>query len=220
MSGTDEPTNTGTGSNGTDIDQLLTELETLKETVDDPTEREQVREAMKVAQNLPRTERAKRRIKKYTTRDVAEGFVGGILLSLPLLVEDGVFEIAEWFLETVVFGIPLFLVANIGFIMLMVYGLLYWSDIRNVKDPNPILGVIPRRYVGVLLISLVTAAFLLVLWGRHVEEDPASTLEVFGRVTVIWAAAAFGAALGDILPGESRGHDVVLENINEIVTKE
>jgi len=45
------------------------------------------------------------------------------------------------------------------------------------------------------------------MWGRLHEENP-TTLEQFGRVTVIWAAAALGATLGDILPGESKGQDL------------
>ena len=45
-------------------------------------------------------------------------------------------------------------------------------------------------------------------WTRHVYQYP-TTLEQFSCVTVIWAAAALGAALGDILPGESKGQDLV-----------
>ena len=45
-------------------------------------------------------------------------------------------------------------------------------------------------------------------WTRHVHQYP-TTLEQFSRVTVIWAAAALGATLGDILPGESNGQDLV-----------
>ena len=45
-------------------------------------------------------------------------------------------------------------------------------------------------------------------WTRHVYQYP-TTLEQFSCVTVIWAAAALGATLGDILPGESKGQDLV-----------
>ena len=200
-----------------DVEYLMEHLERLEETVDAPEERDQVRRTMRVARRISTPDHLERRIRKFTTRDVAEAFVGGILLSLPLLVEDGVFEIAEWFLETTVAGVPVVLVANVAFIVVLTTGLIYWADIRDVQVTNPLFGVIPRRLVGVLLVSFLTAAFLLVLWGRHLGDDPASTLEIFGRVTVIWAAAAFGAALGDILPGESRGYDLVVENFDEIV---
>ncbi len=201
-----------------DVEYLLGRLEKLEETVDDPEERKQVRRTIQAAHRLPGAEALEDRIQKFTSRDVAEAFVGGIILSLPLLVEDGVFEIAEWFLETTVSGVPVFLVANVTFVVLLTVGLLYWSDIRDVRVTKPLFGFVPRRLVGVLTISLLTAAFLLVLWGRHAEGDPASTLEVFARVTVIWTAAAFGAALGDILPGESRGRDLLVENVGDVVT--
>ena len=200
-----------------DIDHLLDRLEELEETVDNPEEREQVRRTMQVARRLPGSGRLGERIQKYTTRDVAEAFVGGILLSLPMLVEDGVFVIAEWLLATTVGGIPVFLASNIAFIVLLTIGLIYWSDIREVQITNPILGFIPRRLVGVLAISFFTSAFLFVLWGRHLEAESASALDVLAPITVIWAAAAFGGALGDILPGESRGHDIIVENLDEIV---
>lgn len=200
----------------TDVSHLLDHLEELEETVDDPDERAEVRHAMRIARRIPGNGLVRDGIRKYTTRDVAEGFVGGILLSLPLLVEDGVFEIAEWFLETTVAGVPVFLAGNVAFIVLLTIGLLYWSDFRDVRITEPILGIVPRRLVGVLLVSLLTATFLLVLWGRHAEEDP-TTMEVVGRITVIWAAAAFGAALGDILPGESDGTDLTVDNLDQII---
>ena len=215
MSDTERPPDeTATES---EIDRLLAELERLEATVDDPEEREQVRRTMTTARRITPAERARRHIRKYTTRDVAETFVGGVLFSLPFLVEDGIFEIAEWFLATTVSGLPVFLVTNVLFTVLMVYGLVYWSDIRSVDDPTPLLGFAPRRLIGVLVISFATATFLLVLWGRHAAGDPASALEVVGRIVVVWTAAAFGGALGDILPGESRGHDIRIENLDEIV---
>lgn len=200
-----------------DIDHLLDHLEELEETVDNPEEREQVRRTMSVARRIPGSRMLEKRIQKYTTRDMAEAFVGGILVAMPMLVEDGIFEIAKWFLETTVAGVPVYLVGNVAFIVLLTIGLIYWSDIREVQITNPIFGVVPRRLVGVLGVSFVTAVFLMVLWGRLLAGDPESSLEVFARVTVVWAAAAFGGALGDILPGESRGHDIIVENLDEIV---
>ncbi|PSP15312.1 hypothetical protein BRC62_07680 [Halobacteriales archaeon QH_10_67_13] len=54
------------------------------------------------------------RIRKDTGRDVAEGFVGGVLFALPLLVEDGVFSISEWFVSVSAGPVPVFLVANVA----------------------------------------------------------------------------------------------------------
>ncbi|MFW6152742.1 MAG: DUF2391 family protein [Halobacteriota archaeon] len=184
---------------GTVIDRLVE----LEEVVDDPTERQEVRRTRRMLERVP----GGKRIQKYTTRDIAEGFIGGIIFSLPMLVEDGVFEIAAWFTDLTVGPIPLVLLFNVAFIVIMVTGLLYFTDIRDVRVTNPLLGVIPRRLVGALGISFVVAGGLMLMWGRLHADDP-TALETFARITVIWAAAAFGATLGDILPGESTGEDI------------
>ncbi|MFW6317212.1 MAG: DUF2391 domain-containing protein, partial [Halorubrum sp.] len=93
------------------------------------------------------------------------------------------------------------------FIFLATAGLLYFADFRQITIRHPIFGVIPRRYAGVLLVSLTTSAAMLLFWGRLHEGDP-TALERVGRIAVVWAAAAFGAGLGDILPGESQGEDL------------
>jgi len=208
-----DPTNPSHGPEEPDINDLLRKLDRLKDTVDEPHEREKVRQTISLVERMPGSQAFTKRITKYTTRDIAESFVGGILLSLPLLVEDGVFDIAEWLADTLVGGVPVFLVANVLFVLVMTWGLLYFADFRDLQDPNPIFGFLPRRLVAVLSISLLVSVGTMILWGRLVEGNP-TTIEAFARVTVIWAAAAFGAALGDILPGESTGQDVS-ERIDE-----
>ncbi len=198
-----------------DRDELIRELEELERTVDEPHEQAHVRETISLARRLP----GSKRISKYTTRDVAETFVGGVLFSLPLLVEGGVFEIARHFATYRVGGIPLFFLANIIFIITMTIGLIYGADIREVTPERLLFGIIPRRLLGVLLTSLIVATMMMLLWGRLFEGDP-TTLEAAARVSVIWAAAAFGGSLGDILPGESRGHDIVIKNLDEIVRRD
>ncbi|WP_418280714.1 DUF2391 family protein [Halorubrum sp. DTA98] len=190
-----------------DIDDLLDKLDTLERTVDHPREREKVRQTISLVERMPGSEAFTKRISKYTGRDVAESFVGGIVLSLPLLVEDGVFDIAEFFVSTTVGPVPVFLVANVTFVVVMTFGLLYHADFRDVRVENPIFGVVPHRFVAVLIISFTVAFSTMFLWGRLHEGDPSSA-EALGRVSVIWAAAAFGAALGDILPGESEGREL------------
>jgi len=185
-----------------DVDTVLEHLEELEEAVDSEDEQKKVRRTIRLVESISLDET----VNKYTTRDVAQTFVGGILLSLPLLAESGVFGIAEWLARPVVRGIPVFLLANVFFIFFLTYGLIYWSDFRPVRLKR-ILGIFPRRLVAVLLISLFTATSLIILWGRHVGGDP-TPLEIFGRISVIWAAAAFGGALGDILPDETEEKEV------------
>ncbi|QZA89637.1 DUF2391 domain-containing protein [Salinarchaeum sp. IM2453] len=194
-----------------DVDEVLDELTDLRDSVEDDRQREQVDKTISLVTQLPRRERIRRRIGKYTTRDAAETFVGGIIFSLPLLVEDGVFDIAEHFTTTQVLNVPVFLIANVLFIVLVTVGLVYWADFRRVDVSKPILGFIPRRLFGILCISFMVATGMTLLWGRAFDGDP-TNIEVIGRITIIWAAAAFGGAIGDILPGESQGKDLAPEN--------
>ncbi len=184
------------------VADLMDELRLLEETVDDPAEREQVQRTIQLAHRVPGGKTFGEQIDKYTSRDVAETFVGSILISLPMLVEDGVFAIGDHFVAE-----PAFFVANAAFVVVMTIGLLYWADIQEVKRANPILGIVPRRLAGVLSIAFFTAAFTMTLWGRVDWSVPWVAL---CHVSVVWAAAAFGGALGDILPGESKGSDLTL----------
>lgn len=185
-----------------DLGDVHRQLDELEEIVTSSEERREVHETREMLNRLPGSDR----IRKYTSRDIAEGFVGGIIFALPLLVEDGVFVIAEWFLEITVGPIPVFLVINALFVVCMVAGLLYYTDIREVVEQR-LLGVVPERLVAVLAISFIVALGTMLMWGRLHLDDP-TRLEQFARVTVVWTAAAFGATLGDILPGESQGEDI------------
>lgn len=201
-------------SSEADLERLVEELEELEELVDHPAEREQVRRAIRTAHHVPGLHAVENGIKRYTTRDMAEAFVGSILLSLPLLVEDGVFEIAEHFVEFTVAGVPVFLLSNVLFIGLFTTALLYWTDIRDLGVTDPLFGFVPRRLVGILGISLLTATGLMIMWGRILEGEPTAA-EAFGRITVIWTAGAFGAALGDILPEKNEGDDTAIGRIDD-----
>lgn len=145
------------------------------------------------------------RIRKYTGRDVAEAFVGSVFFAIPLLVEDGVFEVAGYFLSLRVGQFPVFLLVNAAFVLATTHALIYWAGPQNVVPVQPILGVVPRRLVGAPVVAFLTAAMLMTMWGR---VDWAATVEAVARVSVVWTAAAFGAALGDVLPGESSGADI------------
>jgi uncharacterized membrane protein len=188
------------------LQDVLAELEDLEQSIDSPEQHEELEDVRQAVGRIPGSGFVGERIERYTTRDVAESFVGSILISLPMLVEDGVFEIADHFLEPTVAGVPVWLVVNSLFVVVLSWGLLYWTDFRSIHDNRQVFGIIPRRLLGVLLISLVTATFTMTLWGRlDGWSDPTVAL---ARISVIWTAAAFGAALGDILPGEGRGTDI------------
>jgi uncharacterized membrane protein len=188
---------------GVPIDRVFEGLDNLEETVDTPEEREEVDNVRQTLENVPSRHFVSDRIEHYTSRDVAEGFIGSILVSLPLLVEDGVFDIADHLVSVTAFGLPVWLLGNVAFILAMTWGLLYWTDFKDVRVRNPLGGVLPRRVLGVLLISLFTATLAMTMWGRVGNgSDPALA---FARIAVIWTGAAFGAALSDILSGPSSG---------------
>jgi uncharacterized membrane protein len=185
---------------GVAVEDVLNQLEELEETVDDEAEREEVRRAMRLVDSLsPKGVRGT--IDKFTRRDIAEAFVGAILISLPMLVEDGVNAIADHLLAA-----PVLFAINVGFVVTMTAGMLYYAEFRAVEVSRPLFGIIPRRLVAVLAIAFITAAFTMTVWGRLAGwQDPVVAL---ARVSVVWAVACFGAALGDILPGESSGEDI------------
>jgi uncharacterized membrane protein len=149
------------------------------------------------------------RIQKYTGRDIAEAFVGSIFFSVPFLVEDGVFEVADYFLSFRVGLFPVFFLVNAAFVLLMIAALVYWAGPQDVQAYRPIFGIVPRRLVGIAAVSFLTAGALMTMWGRvGGGQDPVVAL---ARVSVVWTVASFGAALGDILPGESSGDDLADE---------
>lgn len=190
-----------------EVDDLLTQLESLESTVDEHDEREQVRKSIRLARRIDVDGGLfDQNIRKYTTDDIAESLVGAVVFSFPMLVEDGVNVIADHFLRSTVAGVPAFYLANVVIVVVLTYGLLYWTDIQNVAVYRPLFGIVPRRLVGTLAVSFLTATALMMLWGRI--SIPGEPMESLARVTVVWTIAAVGAGLGDILPGESDRQDV------------
>ncbi|MFC6733082.1 DUF2391 domain-containing protein [Haladaptatus sp. GCM10025707] len=132
-------------------------------------------------------------IKGFDRADAAEAFVGAIIFGIPMFVESGTLE-AGAFISTH----PLYLVATVLIAVGIVIGLLYVADIQDVRITNPILGVFPRRLVGVVGISFGAAVLMMSAWGRVGWADP---WLAFCQVSVAFVPMVIGAALGDILPG-------------------
>jgi len=93
---------------------------------------------------------------------------------------------------------PLYLIATNAMAIGLVIGILYVADFQDVRVRNPILGIFPRKLVGVLTIASTTALFMMTAWGRVDWGDP--WLAVC-QVSVAFVPMAIGAALGDLLPG-------------------
>ncbi len=172
---------------------LFDELEDLDDHVDDDEARAQLREVKELATDMQPDGTFGRVIYGFDANDLAEAALGSLLFGIPMAVEGGTNEAGEFLAG----HLPL-LAANAAAIVAIVYGLLYVAEFQDVRVADPFFGVIPRRLVGVLAASTVTAALLLTAWGRVAWTDPALAV---ATVSVAVLPMAIGAALGDILPG-------------------
>ena len=177
-----------------DLERLLSEFDALAETVDSPRERERVRSARRAAvvaaAEAPVFGKV---IRGYDRSDLAEAFVGCILFGIPMFVEGGTNEVGQ-FLATHPISLAGTLLGAVG----LVVGILYVADIQDVRVQDPFFGFLPRRLVGVLGVSFLTAVVVMTAWGRVEWADP---LLALGDVVVAFVPMSLGAALGDILPG-------------------
>jgi uncharacterized membrane protein len=172
---------------------LVSELHELANLVDDPEEREQVREAIEMARDVDQPGVFGRVIRGYDRADAAEAFLGSLLLGIPMFVEGGTAEVGETLVAT-----PPLLGATFLGTLATVYGIVFVADIQDVQVTDPLLGFIPRRLVGVIGISHLTAAAVMTAWGRIAWSEPVLAL---AQVVVAAVPMAIGAALSDLLPG-------------------
>lgn len=172
---------------------LVSELHELADLVDDPDERKQVNEAIELARDVERPGVFGKVIRGYDRADAAEAFLGSLLLGIPMFVEGGTGEVGEALVAT-----PALLVGTFLGTLATVYGIVFVADIQDVRVVNPLFGVLPRRLVGVMGISHLTAAAVMTAWGRVAWVDP---LLAIAQVVVAAVPMAIGAALSDLLPG-------------------
>lgn len=191
MASDEEPRPTIKDSVG--VDDLLDELEVLERTVKSDEARDRVRETMRMARDLDTDGTFGRVITGFDRHDAAEALVGSVVFGIPMVIESGTLE-AGAFVSTH----PLFFVATLGFGISLVVGLLYFAEVQDVRIVNPILGVVPRRLLGVLTIAAATAVVMMTGWGRVNWATPWLATCQCG---VCFVGMAIGAALGDILPG-------------------
>lgn len=177
-----------------ELAEIMEDLDDLEDVADTPEEREQVRETRRRVLKVASGSRAFGNvITGYDASDVAEAFLGSLLLGIPMFVEGGTIEIGE-FLATR----PAILGGTILANVLLVIGVLYVADIQDVRVHEPLFGVVPRRLVGVLVVAYGSAVLLMTAWGR---VDWALSADAFAKCVVAAVPMTLGAALGDILPG-------------------
>lgn len=176
-----------------DMGDLYDELEALADVVDDPEERERVAAAMRLAVEVEPPGVFGRVVKGFDRGDVAEALLGSALFGIPMLVEGGTSEVGEFLVMH-----PVSVLGTFAFTVVAVVGILYVSDIQDVRVSQRLLGFIPRRLAGVLGISFAFAVVSMTTWGRVDWATPAVAV---AAIAVAWVPMAIGAALGDILPG-------------------
>ncbi|MFB6169659.1 MAG: DUF2391 family protein [Haloarculaceae archaeon] len=172
------------------VDQLID----LKAAVDSTEEKAQVEEAILMAVETSQPGVFGRIIRGYDRGDMAEALLGAVLFGIPMLVEGGTQEVGVFVARHL-----FYLVGTLAFAVAMVVGILYVADIQDVRVHEPLLGVVPRRLVGVLSISFLTALVMMTAWGR--VDWAAGAWVAFCQCAVAFVPMAIGAALGDILPG-------------------
>ncbi|GGI99831.1 hypothetical protein GCM10008995_07120 [Halobellus salinus] len=177
-----------------ELRRLLAEFDALAETVDSPEEHERVRAARNAAVVAAQDDELFGQvITGYDRADLAEAFVGSLLFGIPMFVEGGTNEVGAFLASH-----PVSLVGTLVGAVGLVVGILYVADIQDMWVYKPILGVVPRRLVGVLGASVVTALVVMTAWGRVEWSDPVLAL---ATVVAAFVPMSVGAALGDILPG-------------------
>ncbi|EJN61038.1 DUF2391 family protein [Halogranum rubrum] len=175
------------------VDDLLDELEVLEAKIHAPEAKEQLAETIRLARRLDTRGPFGNVVTSFDRTDAAEALVGSVVFGIPMLVESGTLEVGTFVASHVGY-----LLGTLAFTVALVYGLLYVADFQEVEIVNPVFGLVPRRMVGVLTISAVTATMLMTAWGR---VDWATPWLAACQVSVCFVAMAIGAALGDILPG-------------------
>ncbi|WP_436923656.1 DUF2391 domain-containing protein [Halosimplex amylolyticum] len=176
-----------------DMGDLFDELAELEETVDGHEEREQVRETMRMMRDVQEPAVFGRIVFGFDRSDAAEALLGSLLFGIPMFVEGGTREVGEFIAAR-----PAFFVLTNALTVALVIGILYVADFQDVRVHNPILGVLPRKFLGVLTIPLLTALVVMTAWGRVTWAEPWFAI---CQVSVALVPMAIGSALGDLLPG-------------------
>lgn len=197
---TQEPTEVGDraevdggGAIPPDMGDLFDELEALEEVVDSPEELELVRGTMEMVMQVERRTFG-RVISGFDRADAAESLLGSLLFGIPMAVEGGTGEVGAF-----VATHPVYFLVTLGSALLTVVGILYVADIQDVRVRNPILGLVPRKLLGVIIVAGLTAVAMMTVWGRvDWAADPWVSV---CDVTVAFFPMAIGSALGDLLPG-------------------
>ncbi|WGI17435.1 DUF2391 family protein [Methanonatronarchaeum sp. AMET-Sl] len=176
-----------------DLSSLVDEFERLEESVESKKHRNHIQKLKEKTIKLSNPRMFGVVVEGFGKRDMIEAFLGSILIGIPVIIEEGTLEIGEFIAQH-----PLFLLGTLVFGVLLVIGILYYTDIQDVRITNPIFGLIPRRLLGILSIAFISSIVLMTVWGRVDWSEP---MIAFSQCAFTFVAMSIGAALADILPG-------------------
>ena len=176
-----------------DVGDLIDQLEALAETASTEDRREEIEETIAIARSVHYPAVFGRVIRGFDRADAAEAFVGSVVFGLPMLIESGTLEVGAFIARH-----PVYYAGTVLLGLALVYGLLYVADLQHVEVVDPLLGVVPRRFAGVVVISFATSFVLMTAWGRVDWAEPAVAS---AQVVFVFVGMALGATLGDLLPG-------------------
>jgi len=173
------------------IDDAMDELEELEGIVDSEDEREQVRETMRTLRKAENPRLFGRIRSSFDVRDAGEALVGSLIFGVPMLVEGGTLEVGDHIAAN-----PASFVVTVAIGLVVTVGILHAVGFAEVES-DLLFGVVPRRLLGILVVSGGAAVVLMTAWGR---VDWAEPWVATCQTTVTGVVMAIGAALGDILP--------------------
>lgn len=176
------------------VSELFDEIEILESLTDDPSLRARLDELKELAGDVQEGGTFGQIIYGFDRHDVAEAVLGSLLFGIPMAVEGGTNDVGA-FLASNVAALAATVVGTIA----LVYSILYVAEIQDVRVSYRILGLVPRRLVGVPAVAVLMATVLLTMWGR--VDWVADSWLAFCTVVVASVPMTIGAALGDILPG-------------------
>ena len=188
-------TDDGGGSNEAtsdppEMETVFEELEELEELVGTEAERDQVRQTMRTLRRARQPRVFGRFRSSFGLQDAGEALVGSFVFGIPMIVEEGTFEIAQYLSTRLpVLGVTLL----VG--VALVLGVLYAAGFEEVESDR-LFGVVPARLFGVLGIATVTSVVLMTAWGRVDWTTPWVATSATGLTAVVMAV---GAALGDVV---------------------
>lgn len=172
---------------------LIDDLETLEDEVMNDATREQVEDAIEKARRIGTPAVFGRVIQGFDRADLAEATVGALIFGIPMFVEGGTNEVGAF-----IAAHPPAMVFTALVAVGLTIGIVYVAEFQDVRVHQPLFGFIPRRMVGILGASAVTAAVMMTAWGRIEWADPWLAVS---QILVAMVPMSLGGALGDILPG-------------------